>query len=437
VTLERTFTFQGDGKVGSEDAWRITFVVSPVKRDLSEGGQLDMTGTGEVWIARKDLRVLKATEVLTGRLLNKTISNEPGKFAQAITLMDATLAPPRIASLIETPDSGSAAKTPAPATPAGPPKGAAASATAGATPAPPSATGAPAERLVFVSHATGKREVWSVAPDGTGKRCLSGFTNDHWSPSVDAEGRTLAVASSNAKGTNVWMIGLLAGERTALTEFGETDDIEVQWCHNGQRVVFLRDGKLWSVHRDGYNLQSFGVGGRAVSLAATNATSQVAVVTNELNQNKVFVVDVLSGAVRELFEGESPSWSPDGTQIAYRGADSVTIANADGSGARQLLKGSFADGPVVWEPTGKRIAVSRIEGSQPDVYLVEAAANGKVTRVTFRGGVACAFSPTADRVAYLLDNDLWIAASDGNTQVQVTADGATELPVWWGKHYVP
>ncbi|MEK7475865.1 MAG: DPP IV N-terminal domain-containing protein [Candidatus Coatesbacteria bacterium] len=441
VSVERAFVFEGDGKLGGEDAWRITFTIASVKRDLSAGGQLEMGGTGEVWLAKKDLRLLRGTEVLTGQLTNKTISNEPGKFAQAMTLMDATLAPPRIASAIETPspDSGTAAKAggPAPVSAPANPVPAGSSKGAGAAVAAPSATGAPAERLVFVSHATGKREVWSVAPDGTGKHCLSGFTNEHWSPSLDAEGRTLACASSNAKGVNVWMIGLLAGERTALTEFGETDDIEVAWCHNGQRLVFLRDGKLWSVHRDGYNMQSFGVGGRAVSMAATNATSQVAVVTNELNQNKIVVVDVLSGAVRELFEGEDPAWSPDGTQIAYHGTDSITLANADGSSPRQLLKGAFADGAVIWEPTGKRVAVSRIEGTQPDVYLVEAAAGGKVTRVTFRGGVACAISPAADRVAYLLDNDLWVASSDGNTQVRITADGATELPVWWGKHYVP
>jgi len=442
ISYDRTVTFEGSGKLGSEDAWRLTIAVAPIKKDLSAGGQLDVSGSGEVWLSKKDLRLLKGTEVLTGRLLNKKISREPGRFVHAIMLMDATLAPPRMPSALEAlgADSGEAAARPAgPAVP-GPsaaPGSAGLSAAGATTGTMLAATGTMAERLVFVSHATGKREIWSVAADGTGKRCLSGFADEHWSPAMDSEGRTLVCASQRSSGTNVWAIDLVGGERAALSEFGEQEDIEVQWCNGGQRAVFLRKGRLWSVHRDGYNVQSFAVGGRVVQLAAANSTSQVAVVTNELNQNKIVVVDVSSGAVREMFEGDGPAWSVDGGQLAYRGTDSVSIANADGSGARQLLKGTFGDGPLLWEPTGKRIAVTKLESDQADIYLVEAVANGKITRVTFRGGTVAAISPTGDRVAYLREGDLWIAAADGNTQVQLTADGTTELPVWWGKHYVP
>jgi len=448
VPYDRSYSFEGEAQLGGEDAFRLSLSIAAVKKVLAAGAQIDFTGSGEVWISKKDGRVMKATEVLEGRLLDEKASKDPGRFAQGITIMDANLAPPKIASLIE---KGAVAPAPAPAAAPVPAASGGSPTTAGTSGAPgtpvaggsgapvtaPAPTGTLVERLVFVSRGTGKREIWSVAPDGSGKRCLSGFTHEYWSPSVDPEGRTVACVSVHPEGTNVWSLGLVTADRAPLTEFGERDDISVTWCAGGQRLAFLRNGKLWSVHRDGFNLQSFAVGGRIVALEATNATSQVAVVTNELNQNKIVVVDVLTGAVKELFEGDMPSWSPDGASLVYRTVDSITLANADGSGIKQLLKGLFADGPIVWESTGKRVAVSKIEANQTDVYLVETAPESKVTRVTFRGGTACAMSPAADRVAYLLDGDLWIGTADGNRHTHLTEDGMTELPVWWGKHYVP
>ena len=49
-------------------------------------------------------------------------------------------------------------------------------------------------------------------------------------------------------------------------------------------------------------------------------------------------------------------WSPDGRRVAYTAGGQLWVANADGSGRRQLttLNGG-ASGPV-WSPTGDRIA---------------------------------------------------------------------------------
>src|SRR5204863_3701697 len=106
------------------------------------------------------------------------------------------------------------------------------------------------ERIVFVSRGTAKREVWTVAPDGTGKRCLTPFAFEHWSPSLDPDGRMLACASRRATGVNLWLIDLTGGKGDAVTAFGEKDEVDAAWCAGGQRLVFLKGGKLWAVHRD-------------------------------------------------------------------------------------------------------------------------------------------------------------------------------------------
>ena len=83
----------------------------------------------------------------------------------------------------------------------------------------------------------------------------------------------------------------------------------------------------------------------------------------------LYQVPVLGGTPRKLFTGikTSISFSPDGKQIAYfdfyEDEDRLMIANADGSGQRQLAMrhgdeyfflGDFSN--VSWSPDGKTLA---------------------------------------------------------------------------------
>jgi hypothetical protein len=63
---------------------------------------------------------------------------------------------------------------------------------------------------------------------------------------------------------------------------------------------------------------------------------------------------------RRLARGSGPSFSPDGTKLAYGGpqeAPGIYVANVDGSGVRRLTSG--LDGGPVWSPDGAQIAFVR------------------------------------------------------------------------------
>ena len=73
-----------------------------------------------------------------------------------------------------------------------------------------------------------------------------------------------------------------------------------------------------------------------------------------------------------IAEGDNPSWSPDGTRIAYVGEDRrIWITNADGSDAQPITDGPDASGETVsfesgydwnpsWSPDGRSIAYTRV-----------------------------------------------------------------------------
>jgi dipeptidyl aminopeptidase/acylaminoacyl peptidase len=75
----------------------------------------------------------------------------------------------------------------------------------------------------------------------------------------------------------------------------------------------------------------------------------------------------------------SPSWSPDGKQIAYSGNASgrfnIWKMNADGSGAQQLTKSEERQSSPIWSPDGKFIIFQQDKGGdeQYDLYALSAA----------------------------------------------------------------
>ncbi|MFN6963680.1 MAG: hypothetical protein ACK4S4_07935 [Pyrinomonadaceae bacterium] len=95
----------------------------------------------------------------------------------------------------------------------------------------------------------------------------------------------------------------------------------------------------------------------------------------EFGTSKIFVTDAAGSQVVEIGSGFSPSWSPDGTKIAFADAENggettdIYTMNADGSGRTRVTYNYTSYAPE-WSPLGDRIAfVSTHEGNS-HIYIV-------------------------------------------------------------------
>jgi len=136
-----------------------------------------------------------------------------------------------------------------------------------------------------------------------------------------------------------------------------------------------------------------------------------------------------------------PSWSPDGSQIAFerdfRGHAAIYTMNADGSGLRALTRTGLHGRPS-WSPDGKTIVFSTlVPGHEALVSLIGADGAGLRTLASMplpaKGGCPClglnspTFSPDGRRIAFTWTKAAYVSAI---FTISSSGRGLTRITPW-------
>jgi hypothetical protein len=173
--------------------------------------------------------------------------------------------------------------------------------------------------------------------------------------------------------------------------------------------------------------------------------SQVVYAGTENRRSSIYIVDTLDGRPRVLLTGgrrwfppaghrirswlSHPTFSPDGTQIAYfdhqiDSGSQLRMMNADGSGVRVLLHraglppaGGYHIYNLAWSPGGDRLAW----GGSTGIFIVGADGSGLTLAIPH--GAYPYWSPDGTRLSYQrdrgsVDAPLQIADADGTHLVE-------------------
>ncbi len=131
--------------------------------------------------------------------------------------------------------------------------------------------------------------------------------------------------------------------------------------------------------------------------------AQLAYVSFEARKPVIYAHEIASGRRRLLanFRGSNsaPAWSPDGNQIALAltlsGNAQVYVMSAGGGEPRRLTQSSTIDTEPVFSPDGRHIYFVSDRGGSPQVYRM-AAQGGEAQRITFSGNYNISPSPSPD-----------------------------------------
>ena len=129
-------------------------------------------------------------------------------------------------------------------------------------------------------------------------------------------------------------------------------------------------------------------------------------------------------------------------RLAYIKDGDLAVANPDGSGEQLLTSGIAKDGFPSWSPDGTQIAFARSnpDGTtvpEPGVYVIDA--EGGAPTLLAAGAGPPVWSPDGARIAFLgggptedHGNEIWLMNADGTGRVDITNDtsGHESEPDW-------
>jgi Tol biopolymer transport system component/DNA-binding winged helix-turn-helix (wHTH) protein len=263
-----------------------------------------------------------------------------------------------------------------------------------------------------------------------------------WFPAYSPDGHTIAfVRYRAAYVSDIHMMPAVGGKPKRLTFDDNTIWGRLAWTPDATAILFassrMGSATLWRVSTAGGQPERLGIDADAeVALDASHHQLATVFYRFNIDLNAIDLRDPTRPPVKiapSTYIDESPSFSPNGKQIAFRsnrlGHNDIWIADADGSNATHLTaieRGS--NGSPQWSPDGERLVFDSSSDGQFDLFVVRVA-GGDPIRLT--SDSSNEYVPTWSRdgqwIFFASDrtwaNQVWRMPANGGTATQITKAG--------------
>lgn len=290
-----------------------------------------------------------------------------------------------------------------------------------------------------------------VAVDGATRQFTAGGKDSapRWSP----DGRWLAFVSGRDDTSQIYLMPAHGGEPLRLTDMPKGAGIPA-WSPDSRHIAFAAGVPVSEPpNEEPKNQQA-----RVIERAVYKFDGRGFI---DDRRTHIHVVDIESREIRQITHGDfnhtSPSWSPEGTHLAFaanrnedwdlQAESDIWIVPCGGGEPRRITLVRGAWGNPVFSPDGSRIAFvgyARPEEGEPTYYpqLFTVSRGGGEpcnlladTDMAVGNSVGCDWSAAGDEgLVWTEDGIFFIASQRGTSNVQCWRDGVKPLTA--GRHHI-
>jgi TolB protein len=269
------------------------------------------------------------------------------------------------------------------------------------------------DRIAFVSHRDDSADIYTIDVHGGELRRVTATLEDEQLVGWSSDGRKLAFTRHLGGGLFVASPDGTAAKRIATA-------YEAAWSPVDEHLASVEQKGLWVERGDGTGRRLLARGGYGPSWSPDG--SRLAFINAGLR-----IISVAGGASK-LVPGTTgaggPSWSPDGTQIAYTVDAGIALLDVSTGRIRQVTM--LGSGPLRWSPDGSQLLfergsrafVMRLDGLSP--RRLRLAGDGEFGAVWSPDGATIAFTSVTNNTDTSTSTEISVGRPDGTQEQQLT-----------------